>query len=289
MERDEIYLRDVWTIFVREWRWFVGGLAFALLVTFTLSRLLADQWQATAWIRIAQVGVVPSGEDPKVEPLTRVVERLKLRSFEDEVMGDAGFSPDARASKVYRHTLVLEPMPYAGPLIRVKLRADSPRLARRLAEATVARLGALHERLEAKPLAQARQRLQQVQDDLRDTRAERARLMKSAESRSAGRDGESVSDATLDSVLLNGKQQEIRNLQVEMNDLTARLSPTYTYGTSLVWPVYVPEKPSFPNRALMWAIGVVVGIGLGAVAATARNAIRRRARPPARASDPAVA
>jgi uncharacterized protein involved in exopolysaccharide biosynthesis len=26
MEQDEIYLIDMWRIFVREWRWFVGGL-----------------------------------------------------------------------------------------------------------------------------------------------------------------------------------------------------------------------------------------------------------------------
>lgn len=289
MERDEIYLLDVWAIFVREWRWFVAALVFSLLVTFVLTRLIADQWQATAWIRIAQVGVVPTGEDPKVEPLLRVIERLKLESFENEVMRSAGFSPDARESKLYRRTLELEPMPYAGPLIRLKLRAHSAQLARRLAEATVAQLSALHQRLEAEPLAQARQRLKQVQDDLRDALAERDRLTKSAESRSASRNGESVSDATLDSVLLNGKQQEIRNLQVTLSDLSTRLSPAYTYGTSLVWPVYVPSRPAFPNHGLMWAIGVVVGIGLGAFAATARNAFRRRAHQPARASNPVVA
>jgi LPS O-antigen subunit length determinant protein (WzzB/FepE family) len=287
MERDEIYLMDVWAIFVREWRWFLAALAFSLLVTFMLTRLLGNQWEATAWIRIAQVGVVPSGEDPKVEPLLRVIERLNLESFENEVMKSAGFSPDARASKLYRATLELRPMPYAGPLIRLSLRADSPQLAKRLAEATVARLSMLHRRLEAEPLAHARQRLRQVQDDLRDAMAERDRLMKSAAA-NAARKG-SVSDATLASVLLNGKQQEIRNLQAAISDLTTRLSPAYTYGTSLMWPVYVPRKPAFPNRALMWTIGAVVGIGLGAFAATARNALRRRARQPARASNPVVA
>lgn len=289
MEKDEIYLLDIWTIFVREWRWFMAALVFSLLVTFALARLIANQWKATAWIRIAQVGVVPTGEDPKVEPLQRVIERLKLESFENEVMKSAGFSPDARESKLYRATLEPEPMLYAGSLVRLKLRARSPQLARRLAEATVAQLSAVHRRLEAQPLAQARQRLAQVQDDLRETLAERDSLMKSAESRSAKPNGDSVSNATLDSVLLNGKQQEIRNLQVTLNDLTSRLSPTYTYGTSLVWPVYLPKKPAFPNRALMWVIGVVVGIGLGAFAATARNALRRRSRQSAHAASPVVA
>ena len=286
MERDEVYLLDVWAIFVREWRWFVAALVLSLLIAFALTRLLANQWEATAWIRIAQVGVVPAGEDPKVEPLLRVIERLNLQSFQNDVMRSVGFSPDARESKLYRETLQLEPMPYAGPLIRLKLRAHSRQLARRLAEATVAQLGALHRNLEAEPLAQARQRLQQVRNDLREAVAERDRLMKSA-SAGTGRDG--LSGSALDNMLLNGKQQEIRNLQVTLGDLTTRLSPAYTYGTSLMWPVYAPARPAFPNRALIWVIAVVVGLGLGAFAATARNAMRRRARQPGRAPHAAAA
>ena len=286
MERDEVYLLDVWAIFVREWRWFVAALVLSLLIAFALTRLLANQWEATAWIRIAQVGVVPAGEDPKVEPLLRVIERLNLQSFQNDVMRSVGFSPDARESKLYRATLQLEPMPYAGPLIRLKLRAHSRQLARRLAEATVAQLGALHRNLEAEPLAQARQRLQQVRNDLREAVAERDRLMKSASAATA-RDG--LSGSALDNMLLNGKQQEIRNLQVTLGDLTTRLSPAYTYGTSLMWPVYAPARPAFPNRALIWVIAVVVGLGLGAFAATARNAMRRRARQPGRAPHAAAA
>ncbi|HMH68048.1 MAG TPA: lipopolysaccharide biosynthesis protein, partial [Pinirhizobacter sp.] len=57
--------------------------------------------------------------------------------------------------------------------------------------------------------------------------------------------------------------------------LTTRLSPTYTFDTSLVFPVYVPKGPSFPNLPLGWGIGIVFGLFLGALAAMARNAVRR--------------
>jgi hypothetical protein len=60
-------------------------------------------------------------------------------------------------------------------------------------------------------------------------------------------------------------------------DLLARLSATYTYDTSLMWPVYVPEHPVFPNPALTWGMGIVLGLFLGIMAAIARNAARRRA------------
>ena len=271
MERDEIYLRDVWRILLREWRWFAAVFVLTLLCTFAATHLLKPQWEANAWIQIGQVGVVPEGQDPKVEPLQRVLERLKLVPFENEVLKSAGFSPDAPQSRLYRDSLKLEPMPYAGPLIRLSVRADSPQLARRLAEATVARLDAIHLQAEAGPLADARVRLAQVRNDLRDALAERDRLLQSA--RKATRQ-DAAANVALESMLLQGKQQEIRNLQQTRNDLLARLGPAYTYETSLMWPVYVPARPAFPNYALIWLIGVAVGISLGAFVAAARNAVQ---------------
>jgi len=66
-------------------------------------------------------------------------------------------------------------------------------------------------------------------------------------------------------------------LQKTRNDLADRLSPTYTYETSLPWPVFVPDRQAFPNTALMWGIGLLLGTFLGLFAATARGVGRRRA------------
>ena len=66
MEQDEIYLIDLWRIFAREWRWFVGVLAFVLLATFGFSHLVKPQWEATAWIQIGQVAQTIAGQDQKI-------------------------------------------------------------------------------------------------------------------------------------------------------------------------------------------------------------------------------
>lgn len=273
-QQDEIYLVDVWRIFVREWRWFVAMPVLALAGAFAFAHLARPQWEATAWIRLGQVGPVPSGEDPKIEPLLRVIERLKLVPFENEILASAGFAPESREATLYRKSLKLEPMPYAGPLIRMTLRAGSPELATRLAGATVERLRAVQQSLRALPLQAAHARLAQVEDDLKNAQAERGRMLPAA---TAAPRGDAGPNPLLASMLLAGKDQEIRGLRRERSDLVERLGPTYTYEVSMPWPVYVPRQRAFPNTILVGAVGLMLGLLLGALAALARNAVRRRA------------
>ncbi|TPG46806.1 lipopolysaccharide biosynthesis protein [Rhodanobacter glycinis] len=279
MEQDEIYLIDLWRIFTREWKWFVAVLVLTLACTYAFAHLVKRQWEATAWIQIAQVGQVPSGQDLKVEPLQRVMERLRLVPFENEVMASAGFSPNSSEARLYRNSLKLEPMLYAGSLIRLNVRAYSRQQASQFATATVTQLQALHRRLEALPLKSARARLDQIEADLQTTMADRSRLQQAGAPKSEGAAGSSdVQNPMLASLLLATKNEEIRNLQQARSDLIDRLGPTYTYGTSMMWPVYVPDQQAFPNPTLTYGIGALLSLFLGALAAVARSVARRAAQ-----------
>jgi uncharacterized protein involved in exopolysaccharide biosynthesis len=266
MQKDEIYLIDTWHILLREWRWFLAVLIVVLAATFAFLRVAKPQWQADAWIQIGQVGAAPAGQDPKAEPLQRVLERLKLIPFQNETLQSIGIGPRTPDAALYRHSLKLEPLPYAGPLIKLSVRAHSPELARKLAETTVDRLKDIHRSAEAMQLDFARAHLAEVQTDLQQVTAERDHLQQVATQTKDGFAG----------LLLAGKNDEIRSLQQARGDLQARLSTTYTYDTSLMWPVYVPEDAVFPNHVLMWGMGGVLGLFLGTLAAMGRNALRRR-------------
>ncbi|RDS83708.1 lipopolysaccharide biosynthesis protein [Dyella monticola] len=266
MERDEIYLIDMWRIVAREWRWFVAVLAIIVIATFVFMRTTKPQWQATAWIQIGQVDTAPPGQDPKVEPLQRVLERLQLAPFQNDVLQSIHVAPATPEGGLFRASLKVEPLPYAGPLIKLTIRAHSPQQARELAEATVARLQAVHGGLEGAQLRLARARLDEVQTALHNAIAERDRLQQAA---AQSRDG-------VAGLLLASKDEGIHTLQETRGDLLARLSAAYTYSTSLMWPVYVPEGAVFPNPALTWGMGILLGLFLGLVAAVARNAVRRR-------------
>jgi hypothetical protein len=77
-------------------------------------------------------------------------------------------------------------------------------------------------------------------------------------------------------VLLASKNEDIRALQQARSELLVRLSPNYTYETSMPLPIYVPEGRAFPNSVLTLGVGIVFGLFLAGVAAIARNALRRR-------------
>jgi LPS O-antigen subunit length determinant protein (WzzB/FepE family) len=273
MEQDEIYLIDLWRTFYREWKWFVAVLIVTLACTYAYTHLVRRQWEATAWILIGQVGQAPPNQDEKIEPLQRVIERLQLASFENEVLKSVGFSPESAEAKLYRGSVKLDPLPYAGPIVKLNIRAYSPQQASQLATATVTRLQAIHRRIAEVPLNSAREHLEEVQTDLQAASADRDRLLETLAPGNTG-DAESRSVASL---LLAGKNEEIDRLQKTRNDLVDRLSPTYTYETSQPWPVYVPDRQAFPNPVLMWGMGILLGVFLGLFAASARSVARRRA------------
>jgi LPS O-antigen subunit length determinant protein (WzzB/FepE family) len=276
MEQDEIYLIDLWRIFAREWRWFVGALALVLLATFGFSHLVKPQWEATAWIQIGQVAQTIAGQDQKVEPLLRIIERLQLVPFQDEILQSVGFDHDAPESKLYRSSMKLEPMPYAGPLIRMSVRANTPERARQLAAATVEHLQGLHRELEAGAIGLAQAHLAQIQSDLDEAAAERERLLQQSGAAAGDTQRKDPSTALLANMLLSSKNAEVRGLKQARKDLLDRLGPAFTYDTSLAWPIYVPDKRAFPNPALTWGVGGLIGVFLGMFAVVVRNAARRR-------------
>ncbi|WP_158883535.1 Wzz/FepE/Etk N-terminal domain-containing protein [Rhodanobacter sp. L36] len=273
MEQDEIYLVDLWRIFSREWKWFVGVLLLTLACTYAFAHLVKRQWESTAWIQIGQVGQVPGGQNPLVEPLARVLERLQMVPFQNEIMKSLGFAPTSAEAQLFRKSMKLEPLPYAGPLIRMNVRGFSQEQAIAMANATVAQLHLLHQRLEQLPTKSAQARLVEVQGDLQTALADRDRFMQA----SAAGDGKNTRDPLLANMLLSSKNDEIRNLQQAKNDLLDRLGPVYTFETSMPWPAYVPDKQAFPNPELTYGIGVLLAFFLASLATLARSATRRSA------------
>jgi LPS O-antigen subunit length determinant protein (WzzB/FepE family) len=271
MQNDEVYVLDLWHILAREWAWFLAGLLVVLLAVFAYAHTARRQWEATAFIQIGQVPAI-QGTDPKVEPLARVLERLQLVPFQNHVLANLGIKEDAPEAKLYRKSVKLDPLPYAGPLVKFSVRGWSPEQARQFAEATVEELQVVHKALMAKPLALTQARLDQVSADLKAAEAERSQLLQAATPTGHDKDAQGAGVA---SMLLTATDAQIRELRQTQGELSIRLARNYTYETSLMWPVYVPQGPASPNLTLILGMGVLFGLSLGALAAIVRNALRR--------------
>ena len=276
VEQDDVYLIDMWRVLVREWKWFVAPMILVIALTFAYLHAVKPQWEATAWIQIGQVDTAPIGQDPKVEPMMRVIDRMQMIPFQNEVARSIGLSPDSPEARLYRKSLKIEPLTYEGPLVKLRVLATSPALARQWASATVVQLQTVHQKLESVSLTLARERLDEVQTEL-----QRATAARDALQAASLHDGSSDADkgapaSTLTSVLLASRNQEIHDLQMARSELITRLSPAYTYETSLMWPVYVPDHPGYPNPVLILGAGLFAAIFLGALCAISRNALRRK-------------
>jgi hypothetical protein len=117
------------------------------------------------------------------------------------------------------------------------------------------------------PLQLAHASLDEIQAELQSALGDRDSLQQMIAS---GNKNDSLA-----SLQLAGKNKDIRDLQLAKSELATRLSPNYTFETSMVWPVYIPDHPVSPNLPLLWGVGVLLGLFLGGLAAVARNGVRR--------------
>jgi hypothetical protein len=272
MQHDEVYLIDMWRLLRRQRWWCLGVFALVAIAVAGYLATAKRQWEVDAWVQIGQVGAAPAGQDPKVEPLLRVMERMKTDAFKNEVLAGIGIPPKAPAAQLYRGSFTMDPQPYAN-LLHITVRAYSPEDARQLALATVAHLHAIHQVIGAQPLAVARQRLAEIDAGLVAANADRDRLRAQLASGHA--------DGALASVSLAGTDQGIRELQQARGEISARLEQNYTYETSMPWPVHVSDDPVKPIVPLVAGLGLLGGLFLGTLAAIAADARRRSTHAPA--------
>ncbi|MGN6481951.1 Wzz/FepE/Etk N-terminal domain-containing protein [Luteibacter sp.] len=272
MQQDEIYLIDMWRLLARQRWWFIGVFVAVLALVGGYLSLAKRQWEVDAWIQIGQIGAAPTGQDPKVESLLRVMERLKTDDFKNEVLSGVGIPLKSPEARVYRASMKLDPQPYAN-LLHVTIRAYSPEDARQLALATVQHLQAIHKTIGSVPLATAQKRLMEIDGELDAAIADRTRLR--------GEMGNSRGEGALASFSLAGTDAGIRDLQQARSEIRTRLEANYTFETSMPWPVHVSENPVAPMIPLVGGLGVLGGLFLGVLAAVAADALRRSTREPA--------
>ena len=269
---DEISLLDLWQTLVRRKWWVLGLPLLAVIAAAVAVTFMKPQWEATAAIRIGAVGQAAQ----LIEPPARVVERMKLKSFEDAVLAGLELSgqktPEA---KLFRSSLKVKALPNTD-LIEIKVRGYSQESARRSADATVSYLHRIHNGMAAPTVQRMKQLLAQVEREIAQTKAEREKALKiTGLNDKTNAEARFMENIVLANIMIQ-RDSELRELEQTKMEYEEQLNPMRTYPTSYIEKISVSEEPVAPKKALMVLLAGVLGLFVGVMAAFLGNAFQAR-------------
>jgi capsular polysaccharide biosynthesis protein len=272
-ERDDFSLKDLWHVLISQKKWLIGLPFICVFLAVVGVFLSKPKWEATAVIQIGQVGQSGVGQGSQlIEPPVRAIERMKMKSFEDDVLTRLKISSEEGnpMASLFRSTLALKALGTTD-LIQVKIRAHSREQAQSWANAVVDRLKDVHERLAQPTIDRLRKQQAELKKQMLIIEEERSSLLRIV-SKSSETSGDSRFSANLLlSNLLLQKNAELRDFEMRRLAADEQLTSVRTYPTSLIDRIYVPEKPASPKKLLVVILAAVLGFILGVIVALLRN------------------
>lgn len=272
-DQDEVSLRDLWRILAHQKKWVVGIPILCVILSGVITFLSKPKWEATAVVQIGQINQSGAGQNLQlIEPPARAVERMKLKSFEDDVLANLKIpvTPGDQNGQLFRTSLALKALGTTD-LIQIRVRGYTPDQAALWGRAVVDRISAIHQNLVRQTVERLENQLAQLNRQMHGIEEDRDKLSQ-IDSTSAGRTGDSkFSQELLLSNLLVQKNAELRDFEMRRLAVNEQLSTIRAYPTTLIDRVYVPEKPASPKKLLTVLLAAIVGLMLGIVVAFLRN------------------
>jgi Chain length determinant protein len=245
------------------WHWLAGGAAIGLAGAVGFVMVVPAQYEATAIIQPAKVGMstTTTTKGAEVESTAQTLERLKLPTFYTENLIKAcEIKQEVGArqglAKAMKPTLVK-----GNSLIQITYRAESPAIAEACVAGVVAQLAKVQASL-AEPIIKTLEEQRQLTKLQLD---ESERFQSQIEKRAMSLD---PSDAKFSQsmLMLNAalsKREEISKLRKLYTEQSMQLVPPLTQPTQLFEPIDASEKAVFPKKTLSALGGLVSGLVLG--------------------------
>jgi capsular polysaccharide biosynthesis protein len=275
-EQDPAFLQ-FWHLIVRRRAWVLATLALSVLTALVAIQIIEPSWEAKAIVQVGQTGQLePDVRPPQlIESTPRVVERLKSRSFQDGVLTSIELRADAQsnAADLFRATLRVAAIPNAD-LIEITVRGYSREEAKQFAEGLVTRLKAKHIELARPTVAKLEDQLSAVKRDATGVREQLEQSSRLGELSKRERGAEYVARNLLAKNVVVALEERIRTLNTKRLILEEQLSPTRTFPTDLLEPIYVPNDPVAPRKLLTLVLATVGGTLAGILLAFVIDGIR---------------
>jgi len=251
------------------------GAGVALASTWVISPL----WQAKTTIQNGQLYLVNSTGPTvvNIEPPARTVDRIKVASFQDNVLKQLNLPVEEGANAetdLIRRSFEVRLLRNSD-LIELSVRGYSPEEASRILQQYARNLIEDHGYLAKPTLARLSEDMRQVQADLSAAQALQAELAKRSKDRYQSNIAGKFSENVLLDNMLSTNATDVRLLQQRRNTLLEQLNPERTFNTRTIGETEVSREPVFPKRSLFVVSGGLIGLLLG-LAWTAWRASRQK-------------
>lgn len=253
---DEVSLIDLVAFVKRNGFTLISGAILGGILGLIIAFSIAPQWEATALLRVGQLGSTGSA----IEPSLQVVDRIKNKSFQNDVLKNLGLSTreDDGAANGFRGALKVKLE--KSDLIALSIRGSSQSEAKNNLSAVIAEVKKIHSQMLRPSIKRLEQELAAIEQTLKKTNAESERLVKSLDGRTDTLSDKSFSQAALLSNILLVRESELNNARDRKQNLEEALSPERTFSTKEIGRVEVTEKPVYPKKSIFAILGTFIGL-----------------------------
>ena len=266
---DEIDLWDFFEHFKSGWLWWMVGACIGLLGAIGYLFVVPAQYEATAVVQPATIGVASSGGLTKVpvEPIVQTLERLKLPTF---------YSKDAVKTCQVDHakdltTDIKSSVIKGNTLLMLKFRAESVAVAESCLTEVVDLLVASQDKAALPLIKELQQQRALTQKQIIELEQFLAQYDKSLTQTPAAPDIISLLFLTAES-----KRDELLNLQKLYNDQRTMLTEPLTQRLSVLEAIYTSDRPVFPKKSITVLGDLMGGFFVGLLALFVHRSFRRR-------------
>ena len=263
---DEFDLSDVINFIRRNFICLLSGALLGLAIGGLLVALLPKEFEATALVKIGEIANINAagstiGASLQVEPSLQVVDRIKSRSFQDDVLKTLGISVDDDDSalvKQFRNSLKIKLE--KSELISLSVNANSRAKANTMMQGVVNQLNTAHYEMSYPIIARLKLELDSVNNEIKLADEESKKLSKVLDMQSEKITDMKFSQAVLLSGIRMFKAQEYRNFRDNKRMLEERLSPERTFLTHMLGRIEVSKTAVFPKYSIFMVAGLFLGL-----------------------------
>lgn len=259
---DELSLIDLVAFVKRNGLILISGAILGGILGLIIAFSIAPQWEATALLRVGQLGSTGT-TGSAIEPSLQVVDRIINKSFQNDVLKNLGLSTreDDGAANGFRGALKVKLE--KSDLIALSIRGSSQSEAKNNLSAVIAEVKKIHSQMLRPSIKRLEQELAAIEQTLMKANAESERLVKSLDGRTDTLSDKSFSQAALLSNILLVRESELNNARDRKQILEEALSPERTFSTKEIGRVEVSENPVYPKNFLFGLSGSFFGFILG--------------------------